>query len=173
MSSCFNYFIPGLLFPAEYSLFQRARPASTYTTDGNDLGGNVVTHLRTLRKRRGWTQSELGKKSNIPPSSISRLERNAPRPSRAAVVAVSKALEVHPLSIQFGRPPTKPPMAKTHRLEITPAERHVIHSLRKHPGSLEALMQFLRINVPEEPSASARRKTAQTKAGTRERTKRR
>jgi transcriptional regulator with XRE-family HTH domain len=65
-------------------------------------------HLRTLRTRRGWTQKDLWKKSKIPQNSISRLERDKnARPSIATVVALAKAFDVDPMSIQFGPPRTK------------------------------------------------------------------
>jgi len=63
-------------------------------------------YLRTLRKRRGWTQDDLQKKSKIAQNSISRLERNSQaRPSHLTVVALAKALGVDPNTIQFGPPP--------------------------------------------------------------------
>jgi transcriptional regulator with XRE-family HTH domain len=62
-------------------------------------------HLRTLRQRRGWTQEDLCKKSKIAQNSISRLERDKDaRPSIATVIALGKALDVDPMSIQFGPP---------------------------------------------------------------------
>jgi len=62
-------------------------------------------HLRTLRMRRGWTQDDLCKRSKVPQNSISRLERDkTARPSLVTVVALAKALEVDPLSIEFGPP---------------------------------------------------------------------
>jgi len=65
-------------------------------------------HLRTLRKRRGWTQEDLCKKSKIAQNSISRLERDKDvRPSIATVIALGKAFEVDPLSIEFGPPRVK------------------------------------------------------------------
>lgn len=67
-------------------------------------------HLRTLRKRRGWTQEDLFKRSKIPQNSISRLERDkAARPSLATVVALAKAFDVDPMSIEFGPPRSKAP----------------------------------------------------------------
>ncbi len=65
-------------------------------------------HLRTARKRKGFTQEDLEKHSGIAQNSISRLEndKNA-RPSLATVVALAKALDVDPMSIQFGPPRTK------------------------------------------------------------------
>lgn len=65
-------------------------------------------HLRTLRTRRGWTQKDLWKRSKVPQNTISRLERNKnARPSMAMVVALAKAFDVDPMSIQFGPPRTK------------------------------------------------------------------
>jgi transcriptional regulator with XRE-family HTH domain len=65
-------------------------------------------HLRTLRKRRGWTQEDLCKRSKIPQNSISRLERDkSARPTLATVVALAKAFDVDPLSIEFGPPRSK------------------------------------------------------------------
>ena len=66
-------------------------------------------HLRTLRKRRGWTQEELFERSKIAQNSISRLENHrTAQPSLATVVALAKALGVDPMSIEFGPPRTKP-----------------------------------------------------------------
>ena len=65
-------------------------------------------HLRTLRKRRGWTQEDLCHKSKVAQNSISRLERDKDaKPSIATVIALAKALDVDPMSIQFGPPRTK------------------------------------------------------------------
>jgi transcriptional regulator with XRE-family HTH domain len=62
-------------------------------------------HLRTLRKRRGWTQVELSRQTKIAQNSISRLERDRhARPAMATVIALAKALQVAPTSIQFGPP---------------------------------------------------------------------
>lgn len=62
-------------------------------------------HLRTLRKRRGWTQEDLCKRSKIAQNSISRLENDRDaRPSMATVRALGKALEVDPMTIEFGPP---------------------------------------------------------------------
>jgi transcriptional regulator with XRE-family HTH domain len=65
-------------------------------------------HLRTLRKRRGWTQEQLSQRSKIAQNSISRLETDKDaRPSIATVIALGKAFEVDPMSIQFGPPRVK------------------------------------------------------------------
>ncbi len=65
-------------------------------------------HLRTLRKRRGWTQEDLCKKSKVAQNSISRLENDrTARPSLSTVVALAKALEVDPMAIEFGPPRSK------------------------------------------------------------------
>jgi transcriptional regulator with XRE-family HTH domain len=65
-------------------------------------------HLRTLRKRHGWTQEDLEKRSKIPQNTISRLENDKDaRPALVTVVALAKAFDVDPLSIQFGPPRTK------------------------------------------------------------------
>lgn len=73
-------------------------------------------HLRTLRKRCGWTQEDLRKKSKVAQNSISRLERDKDaRPSFATVAALGKAFGVDPMSIQFG-----PPRTKAHPKEALP-----------------------------------------------------
>jgi transcriptional regulator with XRE-family HTH domain len=65
-------------------------------------------HLRTLRKRAGWTQEDLCKRSKIAQNSISRLERDkGARPSLATVIALGKAFGVDPLTIEFGPARTK------------------------------------------------------------------
>jgi transcriptional regulator with XRE-family HTH domain len=62
-------------------------------------------HLRTLRRRRGWTQAELCRKTQIAQNSISRLEHDRhARPAMATVIALAKAFGVDPTSIQFGPP---------------------------------------------------------------------
>jgi transcriptional regulator with XRE-family HTH domain len=74
-------------------------------------------HLRTLRKRRGWTQEDLCRHSKIAQNSISRLERDKDaRPSMATVMSLAKALEVDPASIQFG-----PPRARARQRETAAA----------------------------------------------------
>lgn len=79
-------------------------------------------HLRTLRKRRGWTQEDLCKKSKVAQNSISRLERDkGARPSIATVVALGKAFDVDPMSIQFG-----PPRTKAHPKEALPVPAAVL-----------------------------------------------
>ena len=80
-------------------------------------------HLRTLRKRRGWTQVELCRRSKIAQNSISRLERDRhARPSIATVVALGKAFDVDPMSIQFGPPRLKarPTVATDEDRQLTP-----------------------------------------------------
>ncbi len=78
-------------------------------------------HLRTFRKRRGWTQEELEKRSKVPQNTISRLEndKNA-RPALATVLALAKALGVDPMSIEFGPPRTKA-RPKERNAEAVPA----------------------------------------------------
>jgi transcriptional regulator with XRE-family HTH domain len=65
-------------------------------------------HLRTLRKRLGWTQNELRRRSKVAQNSISRLENDpTARPAMVTVLALAKAFGVDPKSIEFGPPRTK------------------------------------------------------------------
>jgi transcriptional regulator with XRE-family HTH domain len=78
-------------------------------------------HLRTLRKRCGWTQEDLCKRSKIAQNSISRLENDpTARPSLATVVALARALDVDPMSIEFG-PPRSKPRKRTATVDAVPA----------------------------------------------------
>jgi transcriptional regulator with XRE-family HTH domain len=79
-------------------------------------------HLRTLRKRRGWTQVELSRQTEIAQNSISRLERDRhARPAMATVIALAKALQVAPTSIRFG-PPRRARMPQERRSAAPPRE---------------------------------------------------
>lgn len=65
-------------------------------------------YLVSLRKRKGWTQVELRRRSGIAQNSISRLETNPrTRPTMETVRALGKALRVDPLLLQWGPPPGK------------------------------------------------------------------
>jgi transcriptional regulator with XRE-family HTH domain len=79
-------------------------------------------HLRTLRKRFGWTQEELERRSKVAQNSISRLENDpASRPAMVTVLALAKAFGVDPLSIEFGPPRTKLPRRSKAAPDVVPA----------------------------------------------------
>lgn len=62
-------------------------------------------HLITLRRRRGWTQEELCRRTKIAQNSISRLENDPhARPAMATVLALADAFGVDPRIIKFGPP---------------------------------------------------------------------
>jgi transcriptional regulator with XRE-family HTH domain len=68
----------------------------------------TAMHLRTLRRRRGWTQEDLCQRTQIAQNSISRLERDrSARPRWQTVRALAKAFAVDPLVIAFGPPRRK------------------------------------------------------------------
>lgn len=65
-------------------------------------------YLRTLRERRGWTQTQLADASGIAQNSISKLERYAHRrPVYATVIALAEALGVRPENLHFGPDPRR------------------------------------------------------------------
>lgn len=96
-------------------------------------------HLRTLREQRGWTQNDLRQKSKVPQAVISRLERNkVVRKSMAIVVALGKALDVDPLSIEFGLPPRPTIVAKVSEMAETPGGGN--HGARRaNPGAIQGV----------------------------------
>ena len=50
--------------------------------------------LREAREMRHWSQSDLGSKSNLPPSSIAHFEAGSRKPSFDTLQRLSSALEV-------------------------------------------------------------------------------
>jgi transcriptional regulator with XRE-family HTH domain len=54
----------------------------------------IGEYVRALRERRGLTQTELGRKSSIEQSTISRIERSKYIPKREMVEALAQVLVV-------------------------------------------------------------------------------
>jgi transcriptional regulator with XRE-family HTH domain len=59
--------------------------------DQADLGGRV----QHLRKRKGWTLTELSERCGISPSALSKIERNRLSPTYANIVRLAQGLEVN------------------------------------------------------------------------------
>lgn len=56
---------------------------------------NFQERLRTAREKlRGWSQSELGTRSGLPPSSIAHFENGSRKPSFDSLRQLANALEV-------------------------------------------------------------------------------
>lgn len=63
----------------------------TSDAEQTDLGGRV----QQLRKRKGWTLTELGEKCGISPSALSKIERNRLSPTYANIVRLAHGLGVN------------------------------------------------------------------------------
>ena len=72
--------------------FVSAKPHVTLTT------GEVI---RMLRELKGWTQSELAKRSGISATNISLLENEKVEIGKKRVEHLAKAFDVHPAIIMF------------------------------------------------------------------------
>ena len=57
--------------------------------------------IRMLRDLKGWTQSELGKRSGISPTNISLLENERVEIGKKRAEQLAKAFAVHPAIIMF------------------------------------------------------------------------
>jgi transcriptional regulator with XRE-family HTH domain len=67
-------------------------------------------YLRTARKQRHLTQTQLMSLSLVAQNTISRLERSVKaRPVFETVVALANALHVDPQQLRFGPDPKEPP----------------------------------------------------------------
>ena len=60
--------------------------------------GEVISMLRDLK---GWTQSELAKRSGISPTNLSLLENDRIEIGKRRVEQLAKAFKVHPTIIMF------------------------------------------------------------------------
>ncbi|MBI3597278.1 MAG: helix-turn-helix transcriptional regulator [Nitrospirae bacterium] len=74
------------------SSFIPAKPHASLTT------GEVI---RMLRELKGWTQSELAKRSGINAANVSLLENNKVEIGKRRVEQLAKAFDVHPAIIMF------------------------------------------------------------------------
>lgn len=57
--------------------------------------------IRLLRELKGWTQSELAKRSGISPSNLSLLENNNVEIGKKRAQQLAKAFNIHPAIIMF------------------------------------------------------------------------
>jgi transcriptional regulator with XRE-family HTH domain len=57
--------------------------------------------IRILREKKGWTQEELAKKSNISASNISMLENDRLEIGKKRAEQLANAFKVHPAIIMF------------------------------------------------------------------------
>ncbi len=62
-------------------------------TDAESRGQTLADNLRRLRFNAGLTQEQLGDRSGVVASTISRLERGQGDPSLSTVVAIARALD--------------------------------------------------------------------------------
>lgn len=62
-------------------------------TNESELEHTVRRRLRSLRSARGWTLDELARRSNIGPSTISRIETGHRRVALDQLVSLARALE--------------------------------------------------------------------------------
>ncbi len=74
------------------SEFVRARPHAVLKT------GEVIRMLRDLK---GWTQSELAKRSGISATNISLLENDRVEIGKRRAEQIARALGIHPAIIMF------------------------------------------------------------------------
>lgn len=72
--------------------FVPAKPRAKLTT------GEVI---RMLRELKGWTQTELAKRSGISATNISLLENNKVEIGKKRVEQIAKAFAIHPAIIMF------------------------------------------------------------------------
>jgi transcriptional regulator with XRE-family HTH domain len=63
------------------------------TQEANALETAARRRLRTLRRARGWSLDELGRRANIGPSTLSRLETGGRRIAIDHLVALARALD--------------------------------------------------------------------------------
>ena len=70
-------------------------PARTHT---HATSGEVI---RILRGKKGWTQEELARRSNISATNLSMLENDRLDIGKRRAVALAKAFGVHPALIMF------------------------------------------------------------------------
>jgi transcriptional regulator with XRE-family HTH domain len=57
--------------------------------------------IRILRGKKGWTQDELARRSNISATNLSMLENDRLEIGKRRAVALAKAFGVHPAIIMF------------------------------------------------------------------------
>jgi transcriptional regulator with XRE-family HTH domain len=58
--------------------------------------GNLGTNLRDARKRLGLTQEEVGERSGVHPTEVSRIEAGKRDPRISTLLRLARALEVRP-----------------------------------------------------------------------------
>jgi transcriptional regulator with XRE-family HTH domain len=58
--------------------------------------GDFGFNLRTARRKRKWTQEELGERSGVHPTEISRIEAGKRDPQVSTVLKLGRALEIPP-----------------------------------------------------------------------------
>jgi DNA-binding Xre family transcriptional regulator len=85
-------------FSAEYPRYLRdeayRRRADARRGGGEDLGRRVARHVRQVRSEKGWSVTELARRSGIAAPNLHRVESGKHVPSTATLVRLSEALEV-------------------------------------------------------------------------------
>ena len=75
-------------------------------TDTGSASGSVGERVRALREERGWSQTELGVRSGVEQTIISRMERGRmSNPSHRAIAALASALGVTAEALVGQEPP--------------------------------------------------------------------
>ena len=64
---------------------------------------NLASNVKTLRKKKGWSQTDLADKTGTTLSHINKIETGKYKPSFEALVALAKALEVSLDDLVYGQ----------------------------------------------------------------------
>jgi ribosome-binding protein aMBF1 (putative translation factor) len=77
-------------------------------TAGATLDATLASHIRSARKRRGWTQSDLARESGVHLNTISQVERHEGDPRLSTVRALMQVLDIKLMVVSEIHPPGKP-----------------------------------------------------------------
>jgi transcriptional regulator with XRE-family HTH domain len=64
-------------------------------TAGTTLEATLASHIRTARKRRAWTQSDLARESGVHLNTISQIERQEGDPRLSTLKALLTVLDIN------------------------------------------------------------------------------
>jgi len=123
--------------------------AESRTPGGIDLGSRI----RTLRTRRGLSQTELARSVGVTPSTISQVEHNQIYPSLPALYKMSETLgvEVGALFDRSGRPRRPVVFAANQATAVAPPAgwpRNAVAIQRLVPPGVEVEVEPFRVEIP-------------------------
>jgi len=83
---------------------------------------NIGERIKTLRLKKGWSQSQLAEKANIDSRNLSRLETGKAKPKLNTIISLANALSITPNDILLYE-------FKENQIALTKELTHLIENL--------------------------------------------